>query len=44
MVEELLLCGFNREHGTSVLFVTHNAALAGRCDKIIQVVDGNIVG
>jgi lipoprotein-releasing system ATP-binding protein len=37
-----LLRRFNREHGTSVLFVTHNAALAGRCDKIIQVVDGNI--
>ena len=39
-----LLRRFNREHGTSVLFVTHNAALAGRCDKIIQVVDGSISG
>jgi lipoprotein-releasing system ATP-binding protein len=39
-----LLRRFNREHGTSVLFVTHNAALAGRCDKTIQVVDGHITG
>jgi lipoprotein-releasing system ATP-binding protein len=39
-----LLRRFNREHGTSVLFVTHNAALAARCDKTIQVVDGRIVG
>jgi lipoprotein-releasing system ATP-binding protein len=37
-----LLRRFNREHGTTVLFVTHNAALANRCDKIIQVVDGLI--
>ncbi len=27
---------------TAVLFVTHNAALADRCDNIIQVVDGCI--
>ena len=39
-----LLRRFNREHGTSVLFVTHNAALAERCDKTIQVVDGRISG
>ncbi len=37
-----LLRRFNREHGTTVLFVTHNAALAQRCDKTIQVVDGCI--
>ncbi|HEX7436141.1 MAG TPA: ABC transporter ATP-binding protein [Caldimonas sp.] len=35
-----LLRRVNREHGTAILFVTHNAALAARCDKIIQVVDG----
>ncbi|MEI8324210.1 MAG: ABC transporter ATP-binding protein [Betaproteobacteria bacterium] len=39
-----LLRRFNREHGTSVLFVTHNAALAGRCDKTLQVVDGLMTG
>jgi len=39
-----LLRRFNREHGTSVLFVTHNAALAARCDKTIRVVDGELTG
>lgn len=39
-----LLRRFNREHGTTVLFVTHNAALAERCDKTIQVIDGRITG
>jgi lipoprotein-releasing system ATP-binding protein len=38
-----LLRRFNREQGTAVLFVTHNAALAARCDKIIQVIDGMVV-
>lgn len=38
-----LLRKFNREQGTTVLFVTHNAALAERCDKTIQVVDGLII-
>ena len=39
-----LLRRFNREHGTTVLFVTHNAELAQRCDKTIQVIDGRITG
>ena len=39
-----LLRRFNQEHGTTVLFVTHNPALAERCDKIIQVVDGLVDG
>ncbi len=38
-----LLRRVNRENGTSVLFVTHNPALAQRCDKTIRVVDGRIV-
>ena len=38
-----LLRRCNKEQGTTVLFVTHNAALAARCDKIIQVIDGQIV-
>ena len=38
-----LLHTVNREHGTAILFVTHNAALAARCDRIVQVVDGRIV-
>jgi lipoprotein-releasing system ATP-binding protein len=39
-----LLRRFNTEHGTTVLFVTHNPALAERCDKTIQVVDGQATG
>ena len=39
-----LLRRFNREHGTTLLFVTHNAALASRCDKTIQVIDGIVTG
>lgn len=37
-----LLRKANRERGMAVLFVTHNPELAGRCDRIIQVVDGMI--
>ena len=39
-----LLRQFNTEHGTTVLFVTHNAALAARCDKTIEVIDGRLTG
>jgi lipoprotein-releasing system ATP-binding protein len=34
----------NREHRTAVLFVTHNPALAQRCDRTIQVIDGQVQG
>jgi lipoprotein-releasing system ATP-binding protein len=37
-----LLGKANRERGMAILFVTHNPALAQRCDRIIQVVDGLI--
>ena len=37
-----LLLSESREQGTSVLFVTHNVALAARCDRTIEVVDGRI--
>ncbi|MGS0756934.1 ABC transporter ATP-binding protein [Roseateles sp. GG27B] len=39
-----LLRRFNREHGTAVLFVTHNPVLAARCDRMIQVIDGQVSG
>jgi lipoprotein-releasing system ATP-binding protein len=39
-----LLRRVNREEGTSVLFVTHNPALAARCDKTITVTDGRLLG
>jgi len=34
----------NRDHGTAVLFVTHNPQLASRCDRTIQVIDGMVNG
>jgi len=39
-----LLRKVNQEQSTAFLFVTHNEALARRCDRVIQVVDGGIVG
>jgi lipoprotein-releasing system ATP-binding protein len=39
-----LLRRVNSEHGTTVLFVTHNPALAERCNKTIQVIDGQVAG
>ncbi len=33
----------NKENGTSFLMVTHNMALAKRCDRIIELVDGRVV-
>jgi lipoprotein-releasing system ATP-binding protein len=37
-----LLRRFNREHGTAFLIVTHDPRLARRCDRIIELVDGQI--
>ncbi len=37
-----LLRRFNTEQGTTVLFVTHNVALSERCDRNIEVVDGQL--
>ncbi|MBE7942474.1 MULTISPECIES: ABC transporter ATP-binding protein [Ramlibacter] len=37
-----LLRDASRERGTTVLFVTHNPALAARCDRTLQVVDGSM--
>jgi lipoprotein-releasing system ATP-binding protein len=39
-----LLRRANRDHGMAILFVTHNPALAERCDRVIQVVDGRLQG
>jgi lipoprotein-releasing system ATP-binding protein len=33
----------NETSGTTFLIVTHDPRLAQRCDRIIQLVDGNIV-
>jgi lipoprotein-releasing system ATP-binding protein len=34
----------NRKDGTTFLIVTHNMDIAARCDRIIEVVDGQISG
>ncbi len=39
-----LLRRFNTEQGTTVLFVTHNEAMSKRCDRTIEVVDGQVTG
>lgn len=38
-----LMRNVNKEHGTTFLMVTHNMALAKRCDRIIELVDGRVV-
>jgi lipoprotein-releasing system ATP-binding protein len=37
-----LLRQFNRDYGTAFLIVTHDPRLAARCDRIIELVDGNV--
>ena len=38
-----LLFALHAEHGTTLLLITHDAALAARCDRIIHLRDGRIV-
>jgi len=33
----------NLAHGTTILVVTHNHALADQCDRIVELVDGRIL-
>jgi len=42
MVEDTLL-RLNREHGIAVVFVTHDRELAGKCKRIIELKDGEII-
>jgi lipoprotein-releasing system ATP-binding protein len=37
-----LMREFNRRDGTSFLIVTHDSRIADKCDRIIEIVDGNI--
>jgi len=39
-----LLRDFNRDQGTTFLIVTHDPRLAARCDRIVRLVDGRVVG
>jgi putative ABC transport system ATP-binding protein len=38
-----LIFGLNREHGTTLVLVTHNAELAERCGRILRLRSGAIV-
>jgi putative ABC transport system ATP-binding protein len=37
-----LLFALNREHGTTLVLVTHDATLAERCERILRLADGRI--
>jgi len=39
-----LMRRFNLERGTTFLVVTHNHDLAAQCDRIIELVDGQLTG
>jgi len=39
-----LMRKFNEERGVAFLIVTHDPRLAGRCDRIVELVDGAIAG
>jgi lipoprotein-releasing system ATP-binding protein len=39
-----LMRDFNKEEGTAFLVVTHDARLAGRCDRSIEMLDGQLKG
>jgi putative ABC transport system ATP-binding protein len=38
-----LLFDLQRQHGTTLLLVTHDPDLAGRCDRVVRLADGRIV-
>ena len=37
-----LLFSLNREHGTTLIMVTHDLQLAARCDRCLRLVDGKL--
>ncbi|WP_137896540.1 ABC transporter ATP-binding protein [Ramlibacter sp. 2FC] len=39
-----LLRAFNRDHGSACLIVTHDPRLAARCDRVLELVDGRLLG
>jgi putative ABC transport system ATP-binding protein len=38
-----LLFDLNREFGTTLVLVTHDAGLASRCDRTISIASGRVV-
>jgi lipoprotein-releasing system ATP-binding protein len=39
-----VLLSLARGHGTATVIVTHDPALAARCDRVLQIVDGRFLG
>jgi lipoprotein-releasing system ATP-binding protein len=39
-----LLARLHRQHGLTMLIVTHDAVLAGRMDRVVRMADGRIAG
>ena len=37
-----LMRHFNREFGTTFLIVTHDSRIASRCDRIVEIADGQV--
>lgn len=38
-----LMFGLSRDRGATLVLITHDPDLAGRCDRVVQLVDGRIV-
>ncbi len=38
-----LLFSLNREHGTTLIMVTHDLQLAARCDRCLRLVNGQLL-
>ncbi|MFR0171995.1 ABC transporter ATP-binding protein, partial [Escherichia coli] len=36
------LFSLNREHGTTLIMVTHDLQLAARCDRCLRLVNGQL--
>jgi putative ABC transport system ATP-binding protein len=38
-----LLLGLREQHGMTVVLASHDSAIAARCDRIVQLLDGRVV-